>query len=429
MAGRLVRSRIDVGQLLIRDVVASVCTGSISPAFFLRQACAMAELGVAPGRQLTSACAAAASSHALPRMVFHFTKCSLVDQVAASLRREIAGGNCRGWLPTERTLCEQLHVSRRTLRCALEQLKHEGLISAHVGVGTRVHEPPAAAALVPETNRSVGLLIPEPIDVLRPYVTLWIDLLKTELFEAGVSLRVHAGRQYFRPGAAPALRRLVAQHSHTCWVLALSHAELQRWFSAEALPAVVAGVPAPETNLPAVYLDNGALGRHIAGRMLALGHRRLVMLSELRPSPGAAAAEEGFLASIAAAADAHGEVLRPEPTPAGYRRIIERVLHLRARVTAVVSLNPLLGATVVTTLMRCGRRLPDDISFATTYGDPFMHFLSPEPTRYTYQPAMFARKLARSVLQLARGKSPSVRLAPLIPTFVPGETLGPAPGE
>lgn len=362
-------------------------------------------------------------------MILRFQKSSLVEQVADALRREIQSGACRGWLPTERALCEQLRVSRRTLRCALEQLKQQGLVSAHIGVGTRVHASGAAAPPAPEAGRSVGLLMPEPIDVLRPYVTLWIDLLKTELFEAGVSLRVHAGRQYFRPGAAPALRRLIAQQSHACWVLALSNAELQRWFAAEALTAVVAGVPAPEANLPAVYLDSGALGRHIAGRMLALGHRRLVMLSEPNPSPGAAAAEAGFLAGIATAADARGEVLRPEPTPAGYRRVVERVLRIRPRVTAVLSLNPLLGATVVTTVMRQGLRLPDDLSFATTYGDPFMRFLSPEPTRYTYQPAMFARKLARTVLQLVRGEPPSVRHARLIPTFAKGETLGPAPQD
>ncbi|MFZ9747464.1 MAG: GntR family transcriptional regulator [Opitutaceae bacterium] len=361
-------------------------------------------------------------------MQLRFQKTSVVEQVARALREQISSGACRGWLPTERALCEQLRVSRRTLRCALDQLKRQGLISARVGVGTRVRETMKAVAAAPAGDGSVGLLMPEPIDVLRPYVTLWIDLLKTELFAAGISLRVHAGQRYFQPGAAPALRRLVAQHPHACWVLALSNAGLQRWFADQGVPAIVAGAPAPGTGLPAVCLDNGALGRHIAGRMLALGHRRLVMFSEPSPSPGAAAAEEGFMGSIArAGGGATGEVLRPERTPAGYRRAVERMLRLRPRATAVVSLNPLLGATVVTAAMHQGLRLPEHLSFATTYGDPFMRFLSPEPTRYTYQPATFARKLARSVLQLARGEQPNVRHARLIPTFVPGETLGPAP--
>lgn len=361
--------------------------------------------------------------------MFRFQKASLVEQVADALRREIADGRCRGWLPTERALCEQLRVSRRTLRCALEQLKQDGLVSARVGVGTQVvaaGSAPRHAAV--ERERSVGLLMPEPIDVLRPYVTLWIDLLKTELFEAGVSLRVHAGPHYFQRGATPALRRLVSQHTPACWILALSNSWLQQWFAQNRLTAIVAGVTDPAVDLPAVYLDSAALGRHIAGRMLGLGHRGLVMLSEPRPSPGAAAAEAGFLGEIrAAGGDARGEVLRPEPSPAGYRRAVERLLRIRPRVTAIFSLNPLFGATVVTSLMHQGLRLPDDMSFATTYGDPFMGFLSPEPTRYAYQPVMFARKLARTTLQIVRGEAPTVRHARIIPTFVPGETLGPAP--
>jgi len=362
-------------------------------------------------------------------VLFRFRKSSVVHQVAEALRREIEAGAVTGWLPTERALCEELHVSRRTLRCALEQLKREGLISARVGVGTRVLPRRASRSRVPESGApSVGLLMPEPIDVLRPYVTLWVDLLKSELFESGVSLRVHAGPQYFRRGSGTALRRLVAQHSHGCWVLALSYGGLQHWFQSNRVKVVVAGMPDPAIAAPAVYLDSGALGRHIAGRMIALGHRRLVMFSEPQPSPGAAAAEAGFTDAIRGAGrDAHGEVLRPDPTPAGYRRAVERLLRTQPRVTALLALNPLLGATVVTSLMHHGLRLPDDLSFATTYGDPFMGFLSPEPTRYAYQPAMFARKLARTVLQIVRGEAPTVHRASIIPTFVRGETLGPAP--
>lgn len=362
-------------------------------------------------------------------MPFRFRKSSVVHQVTEALRREIDSGAVKGWLPTERALCEELHVSRRTLRLALEQLKREGLLSARVGVGTRVLPRPAATPhRTAAATLSVGLLMPEPIDVLRPYVTLWVDLLKTELFESGVSLRIHAGPQYFRRGSGAALRRLIAQHPHDCWVLGLSSSGLQQWFQVNRVKIVVAGVPAEAITAPAVFLDSGALGRHIAGRMLALGHRRLVMFSELQPSPGAAAAEKGFMGAIrGASGEAHGDVLRPEPTPDGYRRAVERVLRVSPRVTAILALNPLLGATVVTTLMHRGLRLPDDLSFATTYGDPFMRFLSPEPTRYTYQPAMFARKLARTVLQTVRGEAPTVRRASIIPTFVRGETLGPAP--
>ncbi len=362
-------------------------------------------------------------------MSLQFERVSLVGQVAQTLRGELAGGVWREWLPTERALCEQLRVSRRTLRAALIILKNEGLISSHVGLGNRVRGRAAAAkgrrsAAAP----SVGLVMPEPIDVLRPYLTLWIDRLKSELFEAGVALRVHTGRHYFRPGGAGALRKLVAQHRHEAWVLALSTKAMQRWFDASGLHAIVAGVREPSVALPSVFVDSGALGRHACGRLLALGHRRLVLFSAADPSPGALAMEQAFRAALAEHPDARGDITRLPDAVAETRRAVDRLLRAKPRVTGILCLNPLAGVTVITTLMDRGLRLPRDMSVVTTFGDPFMQFLSPEPTRYKYDPAVYARKIARMALHLVHAEPLSVQLAPIVPTFVPGETLA-APAE
>ena len=50
-------------------------------------------------------------------------------------------------LPAERTFCEQLDVSRTTLRDALDDLEQRGLISRHQGRGTFVARPPTRADL------------------------------------------------------------------------------------------------------------------------------------------------------------------------------------------------------------------------------------------------------------------------------------------
>jgi len=119
-------------------------------------------------------------------MQLRFQKTSVVEQVARAIREEITSGKCRGWLPTERALCEQVRVSRRTLRCALDQLKRQGLVSARVGVGTEVLREIKAAATVPAGGDSVGLLMPEPIDVLpavvlRPRMFIERDALRDGL--------------------------------------------------------------------------------------------------------------------------------------------------------------------------------------------------------------------------------------------------------
>ncbi|MFC2969595.1 FadR/GntR family transcriptional regulator [Acidimangrovimonas pyrenivorans] len=66
------------------------------------------------------------------------------NTVLAQIRRIIdaGGSDADGRLPTERTLCAQLGVGRRELRCALEVLEAEGLIWRRQGKGTFIGQPP-----------------------------------------------------------------------------------------------------------------------------------------------------------------------------------------------------------------------------------------------------------------------------------------------
>ncbi len=361
-------------------------------------------------------------------MSLRFEKSSLSVQVLQLLRREIEAGRWAKWMPTERALSKQLQVSRRTVRGAMDQLRREGVISSHVGLGTRVLRRPAGGWAAAHPERSIGLLMPEPIDISRPYLTLWIDQLKSLLIDHGVVLQIHVGRQFFRPGGGEWLRRLLKQHAHTCWILALSNATVQRWFFENKVPAVVAGALHPGIDLPAVYVDTGALGRHATGRLLAGGHTNVMFISEFSPSPGAAAAEAGFSQEVQRVRErgVRGEVVHLDAEPQVYRRAVERLLRQKSRASGIICLNPLAALTVLTTLMNYGVRVPQDMSLITTYGDPFMRFVLPEPTRYSYRPDAFAMKLCRLAVQIVSGEKPLVRAVRLMPTFIKGETLGPA---
>ena len=55
---------------------------------------------------------------------------SLLAQSVESLRLGIAGGQWEGHLPPERALCEELEISRSTLRRAMLKIEEEGLIDS-----------------------------------------------------------------------------------------------------------------------------------------------------------------------------------------------------------------------------------------------------------------------------------------------------------
>ncbi len=62
----------------------------------------------------------------------------LYQQVAELLQEKILSGSLQGSLPTEEELCEQMNVSRVTIRKAMAELKNKGLIRSYRGRGTFV---------------------------------------------------------------------------------------------------------------------------------------------------------------------------------------------------------------------------------------------------------------------------------------------------
>jgi GntR family transcriptional regulator len=71
----------------------------------------------------------------------------LYVQIAQRIRTQIAGGEypVGALLPTENELSLSLGVSRQTVRQAFQHLRHEGLLSAKKGVGTRVEAAQSAS--------------------------------------------------------------------------------------------------------------------------------------------------------------------------------------------------------------------------------------------------------------------------------------------
>lgn len=69
---------------------------------------------------------------------------SLFEQLAAQLRHAITTGQIRPGqpLPSERTLQQQHHVARETVRRAVALLRNEGLVTAVRGHGLVVREQP-----------------------------------------------------------------------------------------------------------------------------------------------------------------------------------------------------------------------------------------------------------------------------------------------
>jgi LacI family transcriptional regulator len=350
---------------------------------------------------------------------------SLVGQTVACIDAALAEGQWREWLPAERSLCELLQVSRSTLRRALEQLQRRGAIRAEHGAGHRIltQRAPRRGRL---RSVDVALLMPEPIERLRPTQTLWIDELRAMLGERGCQLHVVSGRQYFsaKPGAA--LEKLVRRHPHGCWILVLANGACQLWFAQRQLPCLIAGSCHAGVDLPHRDLDYRAACRHAAGILLGLGHRRLAFVTLKAPLAGDLESEAGFREGVSRHAGASAVVCSHDATAGGIALALRRLMGGTSRPTALLVTNAYHYLTVVSALASLGVPVPGQVSVISRDEDPFLSFLVPEPARYVCSPRAFARSLLQPVLELLEAGAVTQRGWRLVPRFVRGASVGPA---
>ncbi len=325
-------------------------------------------------------------------------------------------------------MCETLEVSRSTLRRALVQLKRAGTVRSEHGAGNRIMRLDARKH-VPLRSHDVALLVPEPLERLRPTQILRIYEFRAMLSERGCQLHVMHGRQYFRPTPGPALEKLVRQHPHGCWILMLANAACQQWFARQGLPCVIAGTRHAGVDLPFRDLDYRAACRHAAGVLLALRHRRLAFIAQESPFAGDIESEAGFVDGVRSSRhmNATATICRHNATAASITQALKRLMAPSAHPTALVVPNSYHCLAVVSGLARLGWRVPEQVSVISRDEDPFLSFLVPEVARYVVSPHARARSLLQPVLELLEGGTVSKRAAWLMPQFVRGASVGPVP--
>ena len=353
---------------------------------------------------------------------------SLVAQTVAILNAQMEGGEWRDWLPSERSLCELLQVSRNTLRAALEQLRKQGRVRPVHGAGNQILITPGRRTAKPRAT-DVALLTPEPIERLRPMQSLWIDDMRALLGERGLKLRVFHGHHYFSANPGASLHKLVSRSPHGCWIVMLASERVQRWFSKHRIPCIVAGSVYSGLDLPFHDLDHRAMCRHAAGVLLGLGHRRVVMLTQKSPRAGDLESERGFLEGVKLSSHAGAEalVMHHDGTVASVTHSVRRILNLQPAATAMLVVHPYTYLAVASRLAQAGVRVPRDMSLISRDDDPFLAFVVPLPARYVASPHQMAKSLLRPVLELLEGGVVTQHGGRIMPEFVRGESIAEPP--
>ncbi len=197
---------------------------------------------------------------------------------------------------------------------------------------------------------------------------------------------------------------------------------MQQWFAANERPCVIAGVRHEGVNLPCVYPDSRALGHHAAGRLVARGHRELVLFTAKAASAGSALTAEAFEME-ARRLGANVQIIQHENTVADVREHFSRTLAMRPRPTGFVSTSSVFAITLLCGLLLAGIRVPEDAAVIAGWEELAHDYTTPTITRYRTNGVNYGRKLAATFLETLRNSSASAHPVRIMPEFVKGGTL------
>ena len=274
-------------------------------------------------------------------------------------------------------------------------------------------------------SRTIALLSPVPLQAMPPFVMVWVDVLRGLLGKAGFQVEVHAAPHCYSGRPASPLKTMTHRVTAAAWILFRSTAAIQQWFAKGTFSAVVAGSCGEGIRLPSVDIDYRAACRHGAGFLLKKGHRRIALLLPGVPGGGDLESEHGFHEAFK---NSHEIKAAPTVIHCGEAssKIAERVdvaLQEDHAPTAFLVARSMHALTVVTHLLRSGCRIPRDITVVSRDDDEFMAHVMPPITRYSADPAKFARSLSRIVSKLVTTGIASAAPVRIMPVLRQGETV------
>lgn len=348
---------------------------------------------------------------------------SHAEQVAAYLRGELARGRWGEVLPGIQRLSSDLGVNHNTMEAALHLLEAEGLL---VPQGHGRPRKVMVNKLRPDKRSlRVCILHYEMEDRSLPYQ---VELL-ARLQEAG-HVADSAGKTLHDLGMrVDRIARLVQASDADAWVVCAASREVLAWFAESSIPAIA--LFGRFHGLPIAAVSPRKIPAMVAcvRKLVALGHRRIVLFArEERRKPLPAQFEQAFIDEMAGQGLPTGPFNLPdwEENPAGFHDCLD-TLFRHTPPTALILGETQFFMSLQQYLLKRGLRVPEDVSVVCPDPDPAFLWCNPAVShiRWDYEPLV--HRILRWADQVAQGRddrSQSSFLAELIE----GGTIGPAKG-
>jgi DNA-binding LacI/PurR family transcriptional regulator len=302
-------------------------------------------------------------------------------------------------MPGRDRLAAELGVSPWSIQRGLEILESEGLLAS--GGGRRRRTIRADAGGFEPRGCRIQILLYESSDLQRDYM---VDL-RHRLQDAGhqaqfskmtlSDLRMDVGR----------VARFVEATPADGWIVVAGSRPVVEWFAARPQPAFALFGRRRSLPIAGAGADKVPAMRQLVRRLVAWGHRRIVLLArEDRRLPEPGAGERAFLEELEAHGISTGDYHLPgwNGTPEGFLACLDSLFDVTPP-TALVFDEPFLFQVAQQHLARRGILAPEKVSLAVCDSDPFFSWFRPQVAHLIWNPEPVLRQAVRWAQDSARG--------------------------
>ncbi len=351
---------------------------------------------------------------------------SLLGQTVTSIRTAITTGDWSEVLPSERSLCDALKISRSTLRRALEKVEDEGL-TEEGRPGRRRRITYSGETKIPDDlhaskNRKVIWLTRLDLSEL-PSITLRLIALLQNMLSAQLCI-VDVVRVPERVIANPNqyMEEWLAEQEADVYVLHWMAENVQRWFQQHNPVCCILGSPGASITLPSIEIDSLAAMRHALTTLQRQGHKKIGLIREQSPLVGEINIERILLEQ---APDHYAPTVVACPKdPYLIGESLERIWNNPdRRPTALICSLPHLALYTMSWLQQQQVKVPEDVSLITLRTQPMLEYFTPSIAHYELSEERAISEMTPRLLDLLHHQTCSTSPINLIPEFVDGDSL------
>jgi DNA-binding LacI/PurR family transcriptional regulator len=347
---------------------------------------------------------------------------SKIEQVAAHLRAELAGGRWEGAMPGRVELAAELRMNDRTVEQALRLLEREGVLVPQ-GAGRRrliaLEKKPV------RTSLKVRILRLERID---QGLAFQIDLLH-RLREAGHTAAFAEKSLQDLGMNVKRVAAYVKTEGADAWIVCAGPREILEWFATQPAPAFAMFGKLTGLPLPGIRVDKIPAIKTAVRRLYEHGHRRIVlMMRQDRLKPHAGPGERAFLDELSALGIATGPFNLPNwgDDIAGFHRCLDSLFQHTPPSALLLDEAPFFIAAQQH-LARMGKAAPRDVSLICDDPDIAFSWCDPPVSHIRWDSRPVVSRMVRWADRVARGEEDKSQRSALA-EFVEGGTIGPAAG-